>query len=1500
MKKFIALLLASVLFLGSFTATALGQDSVLASNHWARQYLENLYNYGIMRGDLNGNLNPDRYITRAECISMLNRALGYNSYQKGKLPFKDITGDEWYADDIAIAYEMGYFSGTSKNKADADSNLTREQAVSLICRNLKLEEPVGEILNFTDSRTFSSWSKGAIGAGAEKGFISGYPDGSFRPFNNVTRGEFAKMLSDVIGTLISDSGSYSYGTVPGNATISSSGGTLSNTTINGDLYITAGVGTGFVNLENVRVIGDVIISGGGQSNAGDNSINFNNCYVNRLIVDGEADKVISVDAKGSTQIQKTIVKTDAFFEDFGDRDRGFINIELAGEPETTLTLSGDYKNVSVMKPENYLVLGKGSIYNLTVDEDAQDSIITLDKNAYVLNASLDAPCQIVGDGDMGSVTITSSGVEIEMLPDEIIIRPGITAIINGEEMTSQEAEESSARPRILAGYPQEDEMGPNKASFIYQTNKPGKVYWAVTLEEDEDEIDEDDIIKPNNVKKIISSGTFTVKNAEEDVTSSVSKLTADTDYVISAVLEDERGNISSIKTEAFTSEDNTVPSFISGYPKVTSQSSTTLDITVNMSKRSTVYWAVFPKGSQAPTADELKDGKLSGDIDSGEEKRCQKNVEKTFTASGLKEQTSYDVYLIASDGTNDSKVTKITASTKDTTPPSFITSYPKQDKMTDKTVDVKVKVNEDCTVYYVVCKKGTVFPAPIPPSTTSPDLSSQEGIDAIITGNNTEINGKANVKANTEATVKISKLEPESTYDLYMVAQDKSGNNSSGVKITIKTTDMVAPTATQEFSQDVNGEPKVESDIKIVFSEEVLDRNTMKSLAKETLKDNIILYHIEDNEETIVNVDYSKVTIGIDDEGKTYVLFPAASLNLNSGEKYQFELNYIVDTSNNRMKDQTRLDEFKTLSPQVQLVKTEAPQEMDITFAVEPQAIKTSDSVLFDMIFETDTTVEFELYEKNAEGKFVKYDYNPLISKDTAMTLHYIIDRKSEGGEDYHFEPFNKLTSREFGIRFIGLEGSNDRESWNKTVKMNIKCVIGSKTILSSLAGNPKDNFDTAIKDGATQVNSPLKFEVSASFTDTVIPSFIEGYPKLEAQGEVASEFGQIGDTLIRPLIMTNKKCDFYYLVAPKGTVKEPVNAIQIMNGAINPNGGVSGKYAVASGNVEFPVLIEGLVPETEYDMFYFLKGTPPEPSQVYKKTFKTLKVAPPNISVQVIDRGENSVIVKITSDKNATIDWMLLPSLQCDSWFEKDSAGNSTLIMSETSVAEIIRNGRENLVYKPVDFGTVITKYDKTEMKYTAEVSVTGLERNIYYTFFAVAKSTLSSGETNVGGDSKIAFQRDITPADVTPPAIDSVITTIRNGSDSNAGKSYRGTVMITFTEAIYYIPGENEQMQPLTAQFFADNIKTSTANEDDVTVTLDTYTTKRDDETGEKALKSITLTFKNILHNDTIFFPFELCDKNGNKAGMLRLTFVDMESGGTGRKDSYWDYKFVTEVNE
>ena len=202
---------------------------------------------------------------------------------------------------------------------------------------------------------------------------------------------------------------------------------------------------------------------------------------------------------------------------------------------------------------------------------------------------------------------------------------------------------------------------------------------------------------------------------------------------------------------------------------------------------------------------------------------------------------------------------------------------------------------------------------------------------------------------------------------------------------------MVAPTAKQEFSLDINGEPKVEGDITIRFSEEVWNRNTMKPLDNATLSENIKLYNVTDIEEELVDIRYDMAEIGIDDEGKTYVTFPSASLNLNSGDRYQFELSFIVDTSNNRMKDETRLDVFKTVSPLVQLSKTEAPEDMDITFSIDPQSINTADTVLFDMIFETDTTVEFILYEKgvdengnpvvDSEGNpmFYPKSYKPLI-----------------------------------------------------------------------------------------------------------------------------------------------------------------------------------------------------------------------------------------------------------------------------------------------------------------------------------------------------------------------------------------------------------------------------------------------------------------------------------------------------------------------------------------
>lgn len=61
--------------------------------------------------------------------------------------------------------------------------------------------------------------------------------------------------------------------------------------------------------------------------------------------------------------------------------------------------------------------------------------------------NLDTGAAITGSGDIASLNVNAAGSTVTMLPDQITIRPGITANINGETMDTQAAAESSADPR---------------------------------------------------------------------------------------------------------------------------------------------------------------------------------------------------------------------------------------------------------------------------------------------------------------------------------------------------------------------------------------------------------------------------------------------------------------------------------------------------------------------------------------------------------------------------------------------------------------------------------------------------------------------------------------------------------------------------------------------------------------------------------------------------------------------------------------------------------------------------------------------------------------------------------------------------------------------------------------------------------------------------------------------------------------------------------------------
>ena len=120
------------------------------------------------------------------------------------------------------------------------------------------------------------------------------------------------MLVKAIGTMVNTGGTHSLGGVYGNVMISTSGVKLKNTTIAGNLYITGGLELGDVMLENVNVLGKIIVSGAGESHKGDSSIVLRNVETGELVVDSLMDQFVTLRAEGNTQIDFTNVKTSAF------------------------------------------------------------------------------------------------------------------------------------------------------------------------------------------------------------------------------------------------------------------------------------------------------------------------------------------------------------------------------------------------------------------------------------------------------------------------------------------------------------------------------------------------------------------------------------------------------------------------------------------------------------------------------------------------------------------------------------------------------------------------------------------------------------------------------------------------------------------------------------------------------------------------------------------------------------------------------------------------------------------------------------------------------------------------------------------------------------------------------------------------------------------------------------------------------------------------------------
>lgn len=998
---------------------------------YTEPYMKRMEELGLLQGDADGDLRPGDPITRAEFVTIINRAFGYRS--AGGHPFRDVPGTAWYAEDVDIGYTEGYITGTSPTAFSPNLSITREEAAFILAKNLMMEPAVGENTSFADGRSISTWSRGMVSAAAENNLISGYPDGTFRPQKSITRGEAAVILLNAVGTPVSRPGTTTLGDVWGNVTITSSGVTLKDTVVAGNLYVTAGVELGDVVLENVKVLGEIVVSGGGVSEAGEDSVILRNVDAPKLVVDNIKNQQVSLRVEGDGLIQQASVRTDAFLADNTPAGHGIGEIELNGENGLELKLAGNIKNVVNRTPESALSISSGRVDTITVDEKAVDSTLEISSGAEADHVNLDVGTTVTGDGDIGDLVVNAPGSNVSMLPDQIVIRPGDTANIDGENMDSEAAAESSADPRLLSGYPKITDLAPASATAQFSGNKRGTVYWAVTSVTDGSVGTDELIDPPSYTTKIVANGSAALSGAGERSTAKISKLVSDGSYYLSAVLVDARGDQSPLKVLSFTTPDNTVPGFADGYPYMSKVTNVSAQVTVMATKSCRLYWALLPKGAQAPTAQDFKANAVTGNLGYGS-RDVTKNTAYSFDVNNvaLEALESYDLYLWLTDveGGQSSRVEKLSFTTVDRTPPKFNTNAT-VNKVERTSVGLYANLNEAGTLYWVVVEQGTEYPKPLAGQSGPVDLSSDTAKMQVSAGMNALKSGKVNMSQDKDVSFNVSGLDPEKAYDLYYVAQDKAGNYSARVQvITIHTLDPSAPTVVQEFTRyngDESGTPYPDTDVRLVFSEEVQDAaanvtlkeyydrvtaakgETEKEQARtalgNVLRNSIKLYvdtgsgrpelvadGVDAADKTqggwVIDYRYAEVTM---EEGKTVVIFRTAdsekesALNLQSGAEYHFEIeaNTISDTSDAKnIMGKTKLDTFKTIFAVVNLSNpNESTLEGTITDYHDPgQEIQlTGDDKLVD--------ISWLLAPATTESVPDNVDWDMIIWSDTSIAF---------------------------------------------------------------------------------------------------------------------------------------------------------------------------------------------------------------------------------------------------------------------------------------------------------------------------------------------------------------------------------------------------------------------------------------------------------------------------------------------------------------------------------
>jgi len=259
-KRVLSLLLSLVMLLGLCVPAAAAEEGGYKDTHghWAEEAINRWSGYGIIGGYGGGVFGPNDSITRAQMAAILSRTLGLTE-EAAENPFVDVPADAWYTTHILRCNEAGIMMGDADKKATPQAYITRQAAMTMICRAFAVAASESADLSaFTDANTTSAYAAPYLATLVEMGVVGGIGNGLLSPDGNMTRAAMVTVIDRLVIQYINEPGQYTLTDGEGLVVVASGDVTLTGET-SANILVTPAADDMKVTFDKATVTGDITV-----------------------------------------------------------------------------------------------------------------------------------------------------------------------------------------------------------------------------------------------------------------------------------------------------------------------------------------------------------------------------------------------------------------------------------------------------------------------------------------------------------------------------------------------------------------------------------------------------------------------------------------------------------------------------------------------------------------------------------------------------------------------------------------------------------------------------------------------------------------------------------------------------------------------------------------------------------------------------------------------------------------------------------------------------------------------------------------------------------------------------------------------------------------------------------------------------------------------------------------------------------------------------------------